>query len=166
MLLDVNPQTSPLLFYEGKCQEKRILLRAEAGKRFVAFSPRLARDATRMWLSLRRAKRKRSSPTIGRRETAPTVFTAWLSLLLGKCCSERPRSRPGRADRLGQASLDGEDRSEIMGKEGKQVRSTRVDFLKRVQARWDARNVCQPWLYMSGGRSLAGTSLASETDAT
>jgi hypothetical protein len=28
------------------------------------------------------------------------------------------------------------------------VRSTRVDFLKRVQARWDARNVCQPWFYL------------------
>ena len=61
-----------------------------------------------------------SSPTIGRRWAA-AGFHYLLSLLVGKCCSERPGAVKGAPIGAAQRTLDGEDRSERMAEEGKQV---------------------------------------------
>jgi hypothetical protein len=56
------------------------------------------------------------------------VSTPCLSLLMGKRSSERPGAVQGAPLGAAKRTLDGEDRSEMMDKEGKQVRSTPVDF--------------------------------------
>jgi len=55
------------------------------------------------------------------------------------------RSGPGRADRRGEANLDGEDRCENIGEEGKAM-SGRQSIPETEQAERDA--ICQPWFYL------------------
>jgi hypothetical protein len=64
-----------------------------------------------------------------------------------KGCSERPGAVQGAPLGAAQRILDGEDRSEMMDREGKPCVDCKR-FLKREQAGWDALNVCQPWFYL------------------
>lgn len=119
-------RTSPTgWFYEGKCQEKY-------------FSAELKPDENWSWHSapVARVLPVCGCPTVRGRviadqtgvyETADDFYclafpSCWKALF------RTARSGPGRADRRGEASLDGEDRSELMGKEGKQGCATGVDF--------------------------------------
>src|SRR5215471_16726281 len=74
------------------------------------------------------------------------VSALWLSLLMGMSSPERPGGVKGAPLGAAKRTLDGEDRSEIIAEEESQRDGFRT-ILKR-------------------GASLAGTSLASETDAT
>jgi hypothetical protein len=74
-----------------------------------------------------------SGPTIGR-PRGLLVCTLCLSLLVGMRSSERPGAVKGAPLGAAKRTLDGEDRSETIAEEGKQM-WTPVDFLKRGQAK-------------------------------
>ena len=50
----------------------------------------------------------------------PAGFNYLLSLLVGKCCLERPGAVKGAPIGAAKRTLDGEDRSETIEEEGKQ----------------------------------------------
>lgn len=60
-----------------------------------------------------------------RRETADDFYCLAFPLI-GKALFRTARGGPGRALRRGGASLDGEDRSELLVQEGKQVRAESI----------------------------------------
>ena len=62
-----------------------------------------------------------------------------------KCCSERPGAVKGAPAGAALRTLEGEDRSEKIEEEGKQI-WTPGRFLKREQAKRIA--LCQPWFYL------------------
>jgi len=77
-----------------------------------------------------------------------SAFLRYTFLPSGEILQSSPeRSRARLVWGAAQRTLDGEDRSEMMDREGKPCVDSKR-FLKREQARWDALNVCQPWFYL------------------
>src|SRR5206468_4657208 len=90
-------------------------------------------------------QQRRRRPSGGGRRLL--VSAVWAFPLNRKGCSERPGAVQGAPLGAAQRTLDGEDRSELMDREGKPCVDSKR-FLKREQAGWDALNVCQPWFYL------------------
>ena len=61
--------------------------------------------------------------------------------------SERPGAVKGAPASAAERTLDGEDRSETIHKEGKEGDDFWWILLKRNQASTEATCVCQPWFY-------------------
>ena len=162
----IGLEPTTLRFYEGKCQEKYFPTELKPGENSaVAFSPPLARsgrcDVGRgvrpgtgeyvaipsghtQWFAP--AEQGHRRPSGGRQTAAGFNYPAFP--LSGTCCSERSGAVKGAPIGAAKRTLEGEDRSERMGKRESRMYGFQSDFLKREQARRIALCVCQPWFYL------------------